>query len=149
MAEPRLPLLLLGLLLPVALAQAEVYRWVDEKGRVHYGDRPAGDRAERVELHTRPAGEDPGMEQRRKKQQKLLEVLEEERREKEAERARARAEQEAREQDCKKARERLSRYQNANFIYTRNEDGSRVILEGEEYERVLREAREAVQRFCE
>ena len=149
MAEPRLPLLLLGLLLPVAVAQAEVYRWVDEKGRVHYGDRPAGNEAERVELHTRPTEKDPGMEQRRKKQQKLLKVLEEERRKKEAAQAEARAEQEAREQDCKKARERLSRYRNANFIYTEKEDGSRVILEGEEYERVLREAREAVQRFCE
>ena len=36
-------------------AQAsELYRWVDEQGRVHYSDRPA-DGAERVELKTAPA----------------------------------------------------------------------------------------------
>ncbi len=29
-------------------AQAQVYRWVDEKGKVHYGDRPAAKEVKRV-----------------------------------------------------------------------------------------------------
>lgn len=41
-------LFILLLILP-GLAAAEIYRWVDEDGVVHYGDRPPGD-AERVEL---------------------------------------------------------------------------------------------------
>jgi hypothetical protein len=31
---------LLAALFAAAAAQAQVYRWVDEKGRVHYGERP-------------------------------------------------------------------------------------------------------------
>lgn len=43
-------LALIGLLLAAPLpAAADVYRWVDEDGVVHYGDEPRGD-AERVEL---------------------------------------------------------------------------------------------------
>lgn len=41
-------LLILLLILP-GLAAAEIYRWVDEDGVVHYSDRPAAD-AEKVEL---------------------------------------------------------------------------------------------------
>ncbi|MCU0832855.1 MAG: DUF4124 domain-containing protein [Chromatiaceae bacterium] len=32
--------LLLALLIALVPAQADVYRWVDDSGRVHYGDRP-------------------------------------------------------------------------------------------------------------
>lgn len=40
-------LLLVLAVLPL-LAQAQVYRWVDEKGKVHYGDRPLGTENSRV-----------------------------------------------------------------------------------------------------
>lgn len=42
----KLSLLVLAVL-PL-LAQAQVYRWVDDKGKVHYGDRPLGTENSRV-----------------------------------------------------------------------------------------------------
>ncbi|MEC9340648.1 MAG: DUF4124 domain-containing protein, partial [Pseudomonadota bacterium] len=36
-----------------AAAYGEVYRWVDEHGNVHFGDRPGGREAETVELDER------------------------------------------------------------------------------------------------
>lgn len=33
------PILLAGLVLAASLAQAQVYKWVDENGRTHYGER--------------------------------------------------------------------------------------------------------------
>jgi len=51
-------------LLPV-VASAQVYRWVDEQGKVHYGDRPVAKEVRRVPVlvETRPAtgGPTPGM----------------------------------------------------------------------------------------
>lgn len=40
-------LILALFLLPLA-AQAEIYKWVDEKGNIHYGDEPRGKGAERM-----------------------------------------------------------------------------------------------------
>lgn len=40
MSPSRLAVLLI-LLLAAPAASAEVYQWVDQQGRVHYGDRPA------------------------------------------------------------------------------------------------------------
>ena len=44
------------LLLSCAAAHAQVYRWVDAKGTVHYSDAPppSGTKATRVEIDTRP-----------------------------------------------------------------------------------------------
>jgi len=36
----HLPMLLSGLLLTLSPATAEIYRWVDENGKVHFGDAP-------------------------------------------------------------------------------------------------------------
>lgn len=50
MRTTLLPTLLVGFLLPV-MANAEVYRWVDEDGNVHFGDQPPEDRpGEQVEI---------------------------------------------------------------------------------------------------
>lgn len=59
------PYLVLGGMLLVALgsAQAETYRWVDQSGKVHYGDQPA-EEATQVELrnlHVAPEGDDAGL----------------------------------------------------------------------------------------
>ena len=43
-------LLLLIILLTVSVTNAEVYRWKDEYGKVHFSDRNISDSAERVEI---------------------------------------------------------------------------------------------------
>lgn len=54
--KPRLATLLLLLLAFSSLGQAQVQRWVDEKGVVHYGDRPpAAANPRAVQLHVTPA----------------------------------------------------------------------------------------------
>ena len=42
--------LLAALLSGASTATAEVYKWVDEDGRVHFGDRPQAEDAEAIEL---------------------------------------------------------------------------------------------------
>ena len=54
---------LLALLAPLAAPGAEIYRWVDDEGGVHYSQQPPGDReAERVKGARAPA-EDPARRQ--------------------------------------------------------------------------------------
>ena len=59
-------LLLACLLLLTLPVSAEMYRWVDEKGKVHFSDKPQGNNAEsyqpKTELLTVPAGQGGGLQ---------------------------------------------------------------------------------------
>ncbi len=46
----RITLILAGLMLSLAAAPQEIYRWVDKDGVVHYADQPGAANAERVEI---------------------------------------------------------------------------------------------------
>jgi hypothetical protein len=45
-------MLVVGLGLGEGTAVAEVYKWVDEQGQVHYGDRPEAQDAEKMTIRT-------------------------------------------------------------------------------------------------
>jgi hypothetical protein len=114
--------LLLLLILPL-MASAELYRWTDEEGRVHFGDRAPGDSssaAERVEVTPpKPIGQGNDLKQINERLNSL--------REQEQERLKAQqeqAQQEARKKEkaCKAALKHYNRLQR-NFVYKR-EDGS-------------------------
>jgi hypothetical protein len=46
----RIALILAGMMLSLAAAPQEIYRWVDKEGVVHYSDQPGAPDAERVEI---------------------------------------------------------------------------------------------------
>lgn len=107
---------------------ADVYKWVDEHGRTHYGDKPADDSALSVEVEPEKPAVDPELEKRRRQRDKLLEQIADERRE-EAEKAERRAAEKAeRERQCTRRRKLLWQYEHAPYIYDTNTDGERRIL---------------------
>ena len=57
----------------IAMA-ADAYKWVDEEGKVHYGDQRGAGAAESVRLKASPAS-DSAYEARQLRQQKLLEPM--------------------------------------------------------------------------
>ena len=62
-------------------AFSEVYRWVDDDGETVYGDKPGTDNAEKIKINNAPK-KDQSHQERLKKQQKLLNAIQEERDEK-------------------------------------------------------------------
>ena len=65
------------LVLTVAAPAAGVYRWIDERGRVHYTDRPPNPDTEAKRMTIAPApGVDPELSARRERQRRLLEAIE-------------------------------------------------------------------------
>ena len=64
---------LLALLLAGVTAAQDLYRWTDEQGRVHFGDRPPEDRApEQLQLKTQPLlGQDDEVRQRFERLERL------------------------------------------------------------------------------
>jgi hypothetical protein len=125
-------LLTLCLALP---AWADVYKWTDEAGRVHYGERPPGDGAQRMQLPTRPAGPaDDGLSdaQRRARQQRVLEAYGYERERKKEAQARDAARDRQRAQACEELKQRWRRLNHPGPVYFSGEDGRRRYLDDSE-----------------
>ena len=147
--------ILLGLCMGLSqVAAAGVYRWVDEQGRVQFGDRPpAHKEAQQIELKTPPrssSGSSPSQtpEQRREVRQKMLDAYRDEREQRQQQREQRAAEQARRQRACIEARDRLRLYRSTSALYELDEQGNRRYLSDEGYEAALARARQEVQRLC-
>lgn len=141
--------LLLLCLCTTPLAMAGTYRWVDENGQTHFGDRPpANANSDEVKLDPASAEPDAIARQRHERMQEFLEQSEQqraERNEREAREEALAAEQEAR---CEVLRGRLKYLKSVSRLYHVNNDGERVYIDDEQNEQFRREFRAQVQREC-
>jgi len=135
MKHPWLTFILPPLLListSISIQAADVYKWVDEQGRIHYGDKPADDSALSVEVEPETPTVDPEEEKRRRKRDKLLEQFADERREQAEEAQRLAAEKAERQRECERTRKQLWQYEHSPYLYDTNADGERRILDDAE-----------------
>lgn len=115
--------MLWALLVP---ASAQVYKWVDEKGVTHYGERPPqGRKAKEVGERLANPAPAPGKRVQPSWKDKELEFRS---RRIEAEQAQARQKQQQTEnlKACNRARDRLARMKTASGMYRLNDKGERV-----------------------
>jgi len=112
-----------ALLIP---ANAQVYKWVDEKGVTHYGERPPqGKKAQEVEQRLANPGPAPGKAAQPGWKEQDLEFR---RRRIETEQTEAKDKQQesSQRQACKQARDRLALYKSARGSFHLDEKGERV-----------------------
>lgn len=133
-----------------SLFASEIYKWTDEEGNVHFGDRPTGAATEeRMAIRSRPT--DPA----RVQAQVQARVSASE----------ARAEQEAvgeqgptpeelaaeareRETKCNMYKERLTSFVQSRHLYRLDENGERVYLDEEEMQQAREEVQDQVEEYC-
>lgn len=132
---------------PIGAATAQVYKWVDENGVTHYGERPPQNRkAQTVETKPMTA---PGSSPARPPdwQEKNLEF--QKRRIERAQQA-EREQQEAQEKRkrCIVARDDLEYMQSARRLYDLNDKGERVYLDDAERSAAIERARRGVEKSC-
>ena len=124
------------LLVAVSLAggaaiAADIYRWTDDNGVVHFGERPPPGGASRIELRQAPSqnGADATtMEERRQRQQRLLDAYSHERdrkRQQQAENDAAAARNQA---QCDRLRRHWRSLSWGGPVYYGQEDGGRRYL---------------------
>ena len=139
--------ILLLILYPL-LTQADIYRWVDEQGNVHYGDRPAHDTdAEALELEERSVNTDIG-EDRQEYRDRLLEAMQEDREAIRDERQRQAAEKRERAARCASLKERYRRIRGASGIYRTDKDGQRNYMSADKRAQYEQRHRELMRRYC-
>ena len=103
------------------VATAEIYRWEDEDGRIHYSDKPVGKDAESVKLKSAPKA-DPDQASRKEKQRRLLKLLEDDRDAANRKKAREKAEKARRKEKCLAARKKLNQVRRASLLYKKSDD---------------------------
>ncbi len=142
-------LLLLCLLATPVAALAGTYRWVDENGQTHFGDRPpAGAVSDEVKVTPAPVDEDAAARARKTRVNEFLEQSEKERAERNEAKARQETAAEERQARCEQLRGRLKYLKSVSKIYRINNDGERVYVDDEENERLRREFTARVQSEC-
>jgi len=123
------PALLVCLVFPAA---AEVYRWTDAEGRVHYAERPPPQGAQRMDLPDAGPAPDAGDRDaaaRRARQQRLLKAYEYERAQRQSEAARAERQRQADAERCRVLQQRWRRLSHPGPVYIRRADGGRDYLD--------------------
>jgi hypothetical protein len=144
----RLILPFLILLLPL-LAHAEIVKWVDDKGEVHYSDQPpaTAKTPKTLNIKNQPGASAPA--------QKSLadQELEFRKRQMEAEDAAKKAAEDKKQaeiaqQNCASARANLKMLQDGVRMTKYNEKGERVFLDDADRAKAIAEAQRAVSDWC-
>ena len=132
----------------LAPAGAQVYKWVDEKGVTHYGERPpAGKTAREVEQRLANPAPAPGKAEQPDWQAKELEFRS---RRVEAGQTEARQKQQeaAERRQCNQARDRLAQMKAARQMYRLNDKGEREYQGEEENRAAIAELERSIAQRC-
>lgn len=139
---------ILWLLLVVAgSAHGEIYKWVDEHGRVQYGDKPVKS-AQTLSIDESPAVSSISKQQRIEKRNKLLQGFAEDRKEKNKKLAKTKKKQRMIKQRCLWARDRLKQYQRASSLYNLDAKGNRIVLSDKQRAATTKKLKASIRRYC-
>jgi len=144
--------LLTGMLLitPTSVL-SEVYKWVDQQGRTHYGEKPpAKTTSEQMHLNpsSSPSVDNISPQEHKNRQRKLLRAYEEERLQREDNRLKAKQDSERRKRQCSTARNRLRIVGSGRRIYDLDKQGNRVYLDSKALDKARAAAARDVRRLC-
>ncbi len=140
--------LIVGLLFAPSCVDAQVYRWVDDQGRVHFSDHPPpGREAERVAIESRPTDLEATLIEQIEREERLR-LIDEDRADDAADEAANQEHRERLARACEQARARVARIESARRLSRVEEDGSRHVYNDEERQAALLEARGQVSEWC-
>jgi hypothetical protein len=100
-------LILCCLLLFTVSVSAEVYKWVDDKGQVHYEDHPKNSHEEKIATDGSTAGKLDTREAEQRKTEKLLKQMEKSRKSRQKQRHKKLAKQQKQDEKCLKKRNKI------------------------------------------
>ena len=109
---------LLGIFFLSSPAHAEIFKWVDENGKVHYSDRKMSNQAQQINVDTGAAtlGQDSNaVEQRLMHQQKYVNYLQSERLERQEKRLEAQQAVDKKKKLCAALQDQLHNYDHGNY----------------------------------
>ncbi len=135
---------------------ADIYKWTDEQGVVHFGDRPNSTEntaSQPATIYKVPknntANVSSSNKERALKQQKLLDSFQADRRAKKQLRDKKREQTKAKKYNCQVATDKSKRYKTASRIYTRNDEGEKVYLDDKQRQKETELMAQQVKKWCD
>lgn len=132
-----------------ATGHAELYKWTDGQGKVHYSDQPPTVNAQQIR------GVGAGQAETTDQAKQSLNAKDQayQKRRKDAEEARAKAEKESekariQQENCTKARNNLSTLQNSPRVYTTNAAGLRTYMDDAARAAAMANSQKAISDNC-
>ncbi len=133
---------------------ADVYKWIDEDGQVHYGHKTENKNAKKIEIKNRyiDSGNSTAplsAEERVDKQKRFLNALEADNKSIAEEKRKKKEQAELKISRCNASRDQLKRYENSGALYDLDEKGNRILLNKKQYEQAMAQARARVEKWCQ
>jgi hypothetical protein len=136
---------LLCLLVLPGLAAAEIYRWTDANGQVHFGQRPAVPGAQQIEVKPQVVEQDQLTRERQERTSRFFDA----RREEQAQAAVVAAEQQAkRAKECRELRNRLTSIPEGRSYYRAEANGQRSYYSDEQVDTARQQLQSQVAGRC-
>lgn len=149
-------MLLLGYLsFSAGIATAGIYQWTDAQGRVHFGDKPNDKGAQELIIEsskpsvvTSTSADDA--ESRQQVQNKLLDLMDQERQQKKQAKAERKAEKIEQQRRCTILRQELADMLSGGYLYfDYNEAGEREFIDDAAHQQRVDEMRETIKSRCD
>ena len=129
----------------------DIYKWVDEVGNVHYGDKPVSNGSERVAIESRPTdrarvqSQYQAAAQARAENRDARAQADEEGRKAEEE---LRAQADERRQKCEASRATMQKFVTSRRIYTQDESGERVYMDDAQMQAARERVENDINEYC-
>jgi len=132
---------------------AQIYKWIDEDGQVHYGSKPKDKNAKEMTIKNRyiDSGSVPpplSAQERVDKQKKFIDALDAENKSLSEEKRKKREQEELKNTRCNAARDQLRRQESASALYDLDKKGNRILLDKKQYDIAMAQARTRVEKWC-
>lgn len=142
---------ILSLLAAGAVFASDIYKWIDDEGNVHYGDRPVGAEPERLAIASQPT--DPARVQMQVEARAAARArTAEEKAAAQPDGASPEDEKKAAEEraaKCTTLREQMQRFITSRRIYREDEAGERVYLDEDEMQATRQRTEEQIVKHCD
>ena len=131
-----------------AANSGQIYKWVDENGKVHFGDRPNSNQSQQ-EVELKPLNTvGSGDSSRKTTQQKMLNSFQKRREEEAKNKQQQRQLRIANQQKCRMSKARLANIENASGVYTMGSDGKRKYYDSNKRENIVAKKKRDISRYC-
>jgi hypothetical protein len=147
----KLLLVLVSFSLAAVPASAEMYRWVDEHGKVQYSDQPPPEKAKtgkKLDIPNQPASPAADATKTAKDKELDFRKRQTDAATADAKQKKADEEKQASAANCDAARKNLRTLEESGRVFTYNEQGERAYMSDAEREKSMATARKAVADWC-
>lgn len=130
-------------------SKAEIYKWTDENGRIHYDDKPPlTEKKELMDINESSNTIKAISESRADKRKKLLDAIDEDRQLKKENTEKEKKKKEKLTKQCHVAKDALTNYQRSRSIYDLDKDGNRVTLPASERDKIISNLQKQIEINC-